>query len=466
MIDTDVAIVGAGPAGLAAAIEAARLGKSVAVVDEYGQAGGQYYRQPSRGLTPRSGRLDLHAASEGRDWMDQATQAGARFLSDTTVWGVTPDGGLAVYAGGQVEKIKARSIVLASGANERSFPFPGWTLPGVMTAGAAQTLLKGHGVLPGRRILFAGTGPLQLAAAALLAAAGAQVVGVLEARRPGSFLSMAPRMIGQTERVGEAFRYWNTLRSAGVPLMFGRTVIRAEGAGALSSVRVAEIDEEWHPITGTESEIAADTLCLGFGLVPNTRLARLMGCQVTYDVHQDAYVPVIDESMGTSRPGVFVAGDSVGIAGAKAALLQGRLAGIAAAIHAGAAASEATSARSEDARRKLAGELRFATALNATFAIGRGALDLITEDTVICRCEGVTLGDLRQARQPWVTNLDAAKIVSRVGMGNCQGIVCEGVVAQLLARETAQDLQTMGQFRLHPPLKPVPLTAVEAAFDM
>jgi thioredoxin reductase len=460
MTTPEIVIIGAGPAGLAAATEAAGSSASVLVLDEYAQPGGQYYRQPARGLGASWDR-DLFAhAQEGQAWVEQARRSGVRFLSDAMVWGAFADGTLSLQMNGKSEILKPAKLILASGAHDRPIAFPGWTLPGVMTSGAAQALVRSQGILPGRRILMAGTGPLQIAVAAQLVQAGAQLAGVLEANGVARLVGAAPHFWGQWRRLREGWAYRRTLRAARVPITLGRTVVRALGDGVLSRVVTAAVDDRWQPIAGTESEVEADTLCLGFGLVPDTKLARLLGCRLTYDDTRGGFVPVHDDGMQTSRPGVFVAGEAAGIAGAKAAELAGKIAGLSAALALGKGNPAEARRRIEAARHSLRKELRFARALNETFAVRPGLLGLITDDTVVCRCEEVTAGQLRRARAEWTRTLDAVRTVTRAGFGRCQGTICETLVAQLLAREIGTGLAEVGHFHVRPPLKPIPIDAL------
>lgn len=465
MIVTDVTVVGAGPAGIAAATEAASAGASVMVLDEYSQPGGQYYRQPSSGVTLMPTVRIFQNSREGLGRIEQAKQAGVRFRSGSLVWGALSDGAVAVYSEAGCELLRSSKLILACGAHERSVAFPGWTLPGVITAGAAQALLKGQGVLPGHRILMAGTGPLQIAVAAQLVEAGGHLVGVMEAARVGSLFGSGHRFWGQWNRLGEGIQYWRTLRSAKVPIMFGRTAIRANGDGCLTSVMTAELDNDWSPVPRSESQMEADVLCLGFGLVPSTKLARLLGCQLIHDPARGGYVPVHDDSMQTSLPGVFVAGEAAGIGGAAVAELQGRIAASSALLQLGKGQPDEIRMRVEAARRDLKRELRFARSMNELFAPRPGLLDLVTDDTIVCRCEEVTAGQLRGGRPPWSSTLDAVRTVTRAGMGNCQGTMCEGIVTQLLARETGKQLVDVGIYHIRPPLKPVPLGTLARLSD-
>lgn len=459
MITVDIAIVGAGPAGLCAATEASSMGASVLVLDEYSQPGGQYFRQPAPGLNHNPEKRLFSDGKQGPARLDAAKKAGARFLSDTLVWGAFSDGTVAIYSGGHCEVVKPAKLVLATGAHERPVAFPGWTLPGVITAGAAQALLKGQGILPGHRILMAGTGPLQIAVAAQLVQAGANLVGVLEGSKAGGLLGSGHRFWGQWDRLGEGIQYYRALRSARVPVLLGRTVVCAAGDPTLQTVTIAELDDNWRPLAGTEFEMEADTLCLGFGLIPSTRLARLVGCELSYDQARGGYAPVHDDSMQTSKEGVFVAGEAAGVAGARAAELQGRIAGISAALQLGKGDAGEARKRLESASRDLRPELRFARSLNEQFAPRDGILDIITAETIVCRCEEITAGQLR-ARPDWITDMNSARTHLRVGMGTCQGTMCETLVATMLAKEAGKVVDQVGHYHIRPPLKPIPVGAL------
>lgn len=457
MREVEIAVVGAGPGGLAAATAAAEAGASVLVLDEYGLPGGQYYRQPGQGLDFHPGTHIFDKVKDGRARIEKARQAGVEFISDALVWGAFADGSVSVYVQGRSEVLKPAKLVLATGAFERLVAFPGWTLPGVITVGAAQAMLKGQGVLPGHRIVMAGTGPLQVAVAAQLVEAGARLLGVLEGSKSGDLLGSGRRFLGQWGRLGEGVQYWRTLRAAKVPITLGRTVVRAEGESSVTRVTTAALDDQWRPVPGAEQELEVDAICTGFGLIPNTRLARLLGCETVYDPARGGHVPIVDSSMQASKAGVFVVGEAAGIAGAKAAELQGTIAGVSAALQLGKGSPAAARRQIEGATRALRSEMSFARSLNEVFAPRAGVLDLLTEDTVLCRCEEVTVGEVLNGRPDWMDNLDAVRTVKRTGMGNCQGAMCEALVAQLLARETGKPLQEIGTYHVRPPLKPVPV---------
>jgi NADPH-dependent 2,4-dienoyl-CoA reductase/sulfur reductase-like enzyme len=387
---TDVAVVGAGPAGLAAASTAAARGLSVILVDAAPRPGGQFYRQTPPELAETPPR-DRYAAG----LLAGATQEGVRTLAGTDVWGIFPEGeGYLLCLYGPLtapRRLIARKVILAPGAHDRPAPFPGWTLPGVMTAGAGLTLVKHQHILPGRRVLLSGTGPLQLALARCLIEAGAEVAAVLDCNRfPWAAWRRVPAAWGQWERLAEGWAAWRTMQRAGVRIRWGQTVHRAEGDGRVERVVIG-------PVGGADADsvpVVADAVCLGYGFVPAVQLSRQAGCEHRYHPRQRVYAPVRDAALQTTLPGLFVAGDGAGIAGKDVARLEGQLAALGVAHQLGrpVAAEEV-----ERIERELARQRRFAALLDALFPFSLPPAALLTDDTVLCRCEEVTVGQVRQA---------------------------------------------------------------------
>ena len=326
MLEADIAIVGAGPAGMAAALAAAEAGASAIVCDEYPRPGGQFFKRAAEffGLAPAHlgrehahGERLRHALAEGR----------IRVLSDTLVWGAFADQALMLYREGMSETLRARAVVIATGAHDRPVPFPGWTLPGVMSAGGAQTLAKTQWVKPGARMLLAGAGPFALPVADSLLRAGVEIAAIVEATRPREWWRHAAALWGQWPRFAEAWAYRRTLRRARVPVLFGHKIVRAEGGDTVTGAVVAAVDGDWHARPGTERRFAVDAVASGYGFLPNTELADSMGCALRWDPHGQAWFVAVDGAQATSRPGIFAAGEITGIGGSALALEEGRIAG-------------------------------------------------------------------------------------------------------------------------------------------
>jgi NADPH-dependent 2,4-dienoyl-CoA reductase/sulfur reductase-like enzyme len=314
-------------------------------------------------------------------------------------------------------------LVLATGAYDRVLPFPGWDLPGVYAAGAAQALAKGQRVAVGKRVLLAGTGPFLLPVTESLLGVGAEVVGLLDANRPAAVLKgwLTDPLVAQS-KFREAAEYGALLARHRIRLQHGRTVIAAHGTDRVESVTVARLDRDWRPLPGTERRIEVDAVCLGFGFTAQLELAVSARCELGTGPDGGPAV-LVDEHQQTSVPGVFAAGELTGIGGADLAAAEGRVAGAAA----------AGSLSPADQRAVVKGN-RFAAALAKAYPIKPGWQSWSTGSTLVCRCEEVTRDDLRDAVvERDVLGTRSLKLSSRAGLGLCQGRVCSRTVADLAA---------------------------------
>ena len=460
--ETDVAIVGAGPAGLYAALAAKGASASVVVIDEYAQPGGQFYRQLAGEFTVHDRARLPHDYTKGDALLGRVRAAGIDVLNDALVWASFEAGSLSVRHRGEMGTVRSRKTIVASGAYERAAAFPGWDLPGVMTPGGAQTLVKSQRVLPGSRIVLAGSGPFLLPVATTLIEAGAKVAGIFEATTPREWAPHATRLWGHWERVREGLRYRRTIAAAGVPIHYGHIVVRAEGEDFVERVVLAKCDAQGRAMPGTERVEKADTLCASYGFVPAVQLTRALGCEHRYERAWGGWIPVHGEDMETSVPGVFVAGEVAGIGGAHAAMAEGTLAGLNAARQLGRTVGgvELAQARTDRARHRA-----FARLVADVFAIKPGVYETITDETLVCRCEEVTAGQVRAAATAWGANVNFIKGVTRCGMGYCQGRVCGSLVEEIAARSLGVPAGTVESYHVRAPLKPVTVNDLAALAD-
>jgi NADPH-dependent 2,4-dienoyl-CoA reductase/sulfur reductase-like enzyme len=455
MTELDLAVIGAGPAGLAAAVAGARAGLHVTLIDERPAPGGQYLGGHAPALTG--------AERRGRELLAQLPDSGVILRSQTLVWDLAAGLRLSLYGPDGAQTLEVQAAIVAGGARELVLPFPGWTLPGVMTAGAAQLLVKKYGVVPGQRVLLAGSGPLLLPVVYGLVGAGAQVVAVLEATQPADWLRQAPALglaAGAWDRAGEGWHYLNRLRAAHVPYRFGQTVIRALGTDRVRAAVVARLDATGRPVPGSEEAIPIDMLCVSFGLLPNIELTQVAGCDHHYDPAAGGWVPMLDECLESSIPNLYVAGESAGIAGAAAAMAEGQMAALRAAARLGFLDGGRLSASLRRLAAVRGRQRRFGAALNTLFAPPLELADLAAEDTPVCRCEEVLAGELRTAVEQGACTLDALKTRTRIGQGHCQGRTCGPLASRLLAAQTGLRPEEIGTFNVRPPVKPVPLGAL------
>ncbi len=338
MEKTDIAIVGGGPAGMAAAIEAARAGANVTVIDENARPGGQLFKQIHKFFGSGVHHAGTRGFQIGQDLLREAEEAGVEMRLDTVVYGIFSDRRLGLICGDHTEELVASVVILATGANENALTFPGWTLPGVMGAGATQTLINIHRVIPGQRILMVGAGNVGLIVTYQLLQAGAEVIAIIE------WLSY----------IGGYGVHASKVRRAGVPILTSHTILQAEGDEKVKGAIIAQVDEKWEPVTGTQETLDVDTICLAVGLSPLAELAWMAGCQSSYIPSLGGWVPLHDENLETSLPGVYVAGDLAGIEEASTAMEEGRLAGLTAAEALGHLSPKEASAKKGEVRERLA----------------------------------------------------------------------------------------------------------------
>jgi NADPH-dependent 2,4-dienoyl-CoA reductase/sulfur reductase-like enzyme len=433
-----ILVVGGGPAGMAAAIEASQRGCRVMLVDEAVRPGGQIYRQADPALQVaehaeatellRKHRLleRFHAALPRID-----------YRAGTSVYAIFPNGEAHFAKDERTEVVRPDAIVLATGVRELAIPFPGWTIPGVMFAGGAQAMLKSQGVLPGRKAVIAGCGPLPIVVAAQLARAGVEIRGLASLRPLASMLRSPSALWHGREALREGIRYARTVRRQGVPLMTGSVPVRAIGKDRLEAVVLARVDAAGCVVARTEREIGCDLLAVNYGFVANSELAAMAGARMRYRPVMGGWLPEVDEVGRTSVPGLFAAGDGAGLRGAFVAESEGSIVGAAAALPVDAANDSLPGdARLAEAHARRRRHLAFQAALRATLDLPRELWRLVTDETIVCRCESVRFGEIRSALDNGHRSLNAVKRNVRVGMGWCAGRTCLHAVAALTELHT------------------------------
>jgi thioredoxin reductase len=423
---------------LAAARAAGRVGAQVTLIDTADGVGGQYWRQPPCDPPPAiAHRAPIpHRPEQFAHLRDHVVTGGAEILTSTEVCAVEPtdDGVRLVTATGEPDAVGRRvrvhepdAVVLATGAHDRMMPFPGWELPGVYAAGAAQGFARGEGIAMGRRVIVAGTGPFLLPVAAALVDLGSTVVGVHEANRLGclarGWLNRPWELVTALGKVGELAAYAAALRRGRVPWRAGQGVVAAHGDGRLEAVTVAHLDARWRPVPGSRRQVEVDALCVGYGFAPRLELALAAGCALT-----PGRFVAADRDMRTSAPGVWAAGEITGIGGVDGALAEGTIAGWS------AAGGRVDAPWIQTARRRRHRADAFAERLAVAHAIGGGWTDWLTDATVLCRCEETTVGRLREViHETGTADARAVKLAARVGLGPCQARMCGWAVSALAA---------------------------------
>lgn len=455
----DLVIVGAGPAGLAAAAAAAGQGTSVLLLDEQAAPGGQIYR----GLSGTGARLRTVLGDDyvaGRTLLDGLGASAIDYRPDTAVWQVQPPGAtesgfeIGATVGGAAAVLRADRVIVATGAQERPVPVPGWTLPGVMTVGAAQGLLKTAGVVAEAAVI-AGSGPLLWLLAWQYVRAGAPPALILDTTPRGNYARAVrhlPSALGRAGDIAKGLGWMRAVRRAGVTVTSGVDAVAAEGNGRVTEVR-------WRQ--GGQGHVHATRwLLLHQGVVPHLHLPASAGCRLCWHGGMRAWRPWTDDWGNTSVDGLAVAGDGAGIEGALASAHAGGIAGLEAARALGHLTPAARDRLAAPARRALARERRFRPFLDALYAPA-GPFLRPADAVVVCRCEEVTAGAVRAAaRHEAVSGLNQLKAFLRCGMGPCQGRQCALTVGELIAEARGVAPGAVPPARLRPPVRPLTLGAL------
>lgn len=429
MTAPDLLIVGSGPAGIAAALEAHDRGLSVMLLDENPAPGGRIWQALER----RGAKDDDEAAALAH--MRRLRESGVDARYGATVWAIEPDLLVFFSQDGKAQSVQPRTILLATGTMERPVPIPGWTLPGVMTVGAAQIALKTGGLLPDGQTWLAGQGPLLLLYANQVLDAGGRIAGVLDLSPPFGALRAAPQLkLGALADVRKGLAWQRRLKAAGVPWLRVQD-LRAEGDGTLQSIRI-------RTSSGTRTE-AADTLLLHDGVIPSVQMTRALGCMHQWSAAQGCWRPVVDQWGRSSIPNILIAGDATGIGGADAAFLSGRIAVLGLLDRQQEAADLLARRRSRLAVRPF---------LDALFP----PLGINPEDqTVVCRCEEVTAEQVRAAVDVRCLGMNQLKAYVRCGMGPCQGRTCGPIAQRIIAQARGVPESEVEPLRTRFPIKPV-----------
>lgn len=413
----DILIVGAGPAGIAAAVAAARVNGNVGLIDDNPAPGGQIWRRDA----------SHSRQNEAERWLTQLNAASVERQQGCHVFDAPSPGVLHVERGGRAITLCYKKLILATGARERFLPFPGWTLPNVMGAGALDAFVKGGLPITDKVVVVAGTGPLLLAVAAHLAQRGARIAAICEQTTKSQILPFLAALLREPAKIAQGWKYRTQLRGAG--FYTGSWPVAARGVDRLESVAISDGRKQ--------REIACDYLACGFHLVPNIELPALLGCQI-----RDGFVAV-DDLQRTSVDNIFCAGEPTGIGGVEMALLEGEIAGL---------ASAGSLAEARYLARQLIGMRRLAQAMRKAFTLRSELKTLASDDTIVCRCEDVPFGALRGCAS-W----REAKLHTRCGMGPCQGRICGAATEFLFG---------WGADSVRPPVFPTLLSSLASASQL
>jgi len=457
----DVAIVGAGFAGLAAADVLARKGLDIRVFDENPYVGGQLLRRPG-GTSHGPGDFEFDGIKRsGLRLIASLARRGVN--SGTQVLGLFPGNTLLVEDGdGRVSEISARCILCAPGARETYIPFKGWTLPGVISTGSAQILIKSSGMLPAKETLIGGLGPLPFVLAREVSRHGGKVLAVLDYGGVSDkigFMRVLPRNL---PKLLDGARIMALLALSGIRVRSRMRILEASGKTRLESVVAARAARDGQIISGTETRYPTECLAVGFGFAPNIELLLQAGCAADHLPERGGWVARVGNLLETSLENVFAAGEVTGIAGARKSMIEGRIAGLAILERLGCPAPGAPQLLQRLARERR-DELRYGALLNRMCRLSGDWVSRVPEETIICRCEDVRMADIRKAMAHGFVTPGALRKACRCGLGNCQGRICSPIIRDILAAETKIGPGRISPPSVRPPIKAVRLGALAEA---
>ncbi len=454
-------IIGMGPAGMAAATELCRLGVCVALVDEQPSPGGQVYRQPSPDFALADPRISGSKYKRGQRLIHGLGALGVLFTRyhDAYVWGAFDDHTLSLVRNNAISLLRYQKLLLCEGAMERSVPFPGWTLPGIMTLGGLQKLVVQEQTLPGQRFLLAGASPLLFPVAASILKAGGEVAVLCDAVPLRRYRKLFPEFLRHPGLAREALGAALPVFRKGVPVLRPSVVIAATGHSRVEAVQVARLGPTGNLVPGSETRFEVDIVGVSHGFLPSGRLARLCGCNLMYDPLKRFWRPETDEHMRSSLPDVYLAGDAAGIGGRNLAEIQGRLAATHIAFELGRISDRDMARQTERLHREQARIKGYGEVLHQVFSLPPGLFQAMDEETIVCRCEQVSLGDVLAGTAKGYRNINEIKR-TRAAMGLCQGRICESIVTEILRQEGIA-IEEIGALNLRPPLSPMPLSLFE-----
>lgn len=452
----DLLIIGGGAAGLSATAAARDIGLSVELLDERAALGGNYYAGADA-ASGSSGRFGAGYA-KGAALLRDAGEIGLR--PGSSAWRIEPDGTTRyIDADGHTGSVMPRRLLIATGAMERPVPIPGATLPGVMYAGAAQLMLKTFGSVPTGRSVLVGSGLLLLLLANQLVRFGAAPSAIIETTPTGRTLETLrglPSALSVPSLLLEGIGMYRDLKKAGIPWHRNAT-----GVSVLGDSRAKQVSFTNHD--GQQKTVDADLVLMHDGVIPNDQVTRQLGCKHTWNAGQHCFHPVVDQWGETSLSGIFAAGDCTGIWGVQAAELSGEIAVFGIAHQLGLITRNERDQLARKPFRKRSRYTAFRPFVENSFPPSLSRAGTSTDDTVICRCENVTAGEIRLAVSQGATEPDQVKAFTRCGMGPCQGRSCSMAVAEIVHAQTNRGMDAVGRQDIRSPLKPIPLGSIAAA---
>ncbi len=452
----DIVIAGGGLSGILCADILSKHELNILVVDENNNIGGQFLRTHPDQYHCNSAFSGLKRF--GLQCVNSLDRKRVRIMTRSEVLGITDDKELLIHEAGKLlTSVRPEAVLLATGVREKFIPFKGWTLPGVISTGSAQILLKGSGVLPSKEIIVGGAGIFPYSVAYEILKHKGCVRIILDQNRFTEKIIFAKGLLLEKSKIGESIRSTAKLMQSRTPVRFGVKILEARGHKTLEEVRTVKIDGNGNMLPGSESVYSCKCLSIGYGFAANIELARQAGCKIEYDENLGGWIVGVTENLETSVAGVFAAGEITGIAGATKAVTEGKLAAQAILFNLGKIGRSEFLKRSEPLIKDRKNHLHFGIHFNGLHKIKGEIIRSVPDETIVCRCEDITMGEIKTALHQGCVTADAVKKAVRPGMGICQGRTCGPVIYETIAACLRKPLEQIAPFSVRVPVKAVPV---------
>lgn len=457
----NVIIVGSGFSGIVAASILADYYLDILLVDENIHLGGQLLRKIPTELGDYSSYRPEYIKRIGFRFVEHIKNKKITIMNRTCLVGIYPDHKLMIESERkQVLSVSYDILLFATGARERFLPFKGWTLPGVYSTGLVQVLMKSSGILPAREMLIAGSGLFLFSVGYEFLKNKGKALAILEQTGMMDKIKMLPQLFHQFSKFSEGGKFLAKIYLSGVPVKYRRKIVEARGKNTLEEVVVGKTDASGKLIVGTEKIYKTNALAVGYGFVPNIEGPQLAGCQLEFSHHKGGWTVKVNEKLETTVENILAAGEITGVGGALKSINEGKIAAFSILHKFEKITADDYSRQLKKLTNERKHHLDFMDLFNSLYRIPSGALLDIPDETVVCRCEDITMGDIRNGIDMGFTTSRGLKTAVRVSMGNCQGRTCGPMVFDLLNLLGKQEPEVIGPFHARPPLKPVSIGAL------
>ncbi|MCP4220933.1 MAG: NAD(P)/FAD-dependent oxidoreductase [bacterium] len=452
----NIVIVGSGFSGIAAANILAGHGLSILLMDENLHIGGQLLRKIPDQLGEYSSYTPDYTKKIGFNFIKSLKEKKLEILNRASLVGIYDDKKLMVETREkEVFAIEYDTLLFATGARERFYPFKGWTLPGVYSAGMVQVMMKSSGILPARNIVIGGSGLFLFSVAHEFLKNKGKVAAVLEQTGMMDKVKLIPTLLHQLSKAVEGGKYLSRIYLSGTPVRYRKKIIEARGNGCLEELVVGKVDGNGKLVTGSEKIYKTEALGLGYGFVPNVEGPQLAGCQLEYSVGKGGWVVKVEDNLTTSVADILAAGEITGVGGAFKSITEGQIAAYTILNQLGKLENSEYNTVMKKLTTKRKHQLQFTEYFNSLYRPPVNALLEVPDETVVCRCESVTMGDIKQSVALGCTDANSLKMGVRTAMGNCQGRTCGPIIYDIMSCLTQKQPENAGTFSARPPLKPL-----------